>query len=131
MYKRFEMRRSAGLSIDLITSYWDEPVSLVASDITPHGAYIESEVMPVTGEHLVCSFNLSNSLPEYCFFGEVTRVNLLRRKTDRTYPGFGIKFLDTHPFHRLNIRQALRGLPPPVPTPKREYWKLFNYTSMS
>ncbi len=124
MYKRFEMRRSIGIPIEVITSMWDDPVELFASDLSPRGTYLQTEFMPQMGEHVVCSFKLGQS-SDYCFFGEVSRVNLFRRKTDMGWPGFGINFLDASPFDRIKIRHALRGLPPPVPTGKREGSVLF------
>lgn len=120
MYKRFELRRSIGIPMEIITSLWDEPIDLVASDLSPRGAYIETELMPEYGEHLVCSFTLPG-LEECCFFGEVSRVNLFRRKRESGRPGFGVNFLDPSPMQRLRIRHSLRGLPPPVPSPQRQY----------
>lgn len=118
MHKRFETRRGASVPIELITSFSDEPIDLVACDLSPRGVYIKSEFLPEQGEHLVCSFEL-NWGGGYCFFGEVVRVNLLRRRTDLGWPGFGVRFLDARPIDRLRIRSALRGCPPPVPRTKR------------
>jgi hypothetical protein len=119
MYKRFETRRSLVIPIELITPQWDEPINLFAGDLSPRGVYVKTDLMPQAGEHVVCSFTLLRGRPEYCFFGEVTRVNMHRRKTDRSWPGFGIEFLDITPLQRLSIRHALRGLPPPIPGSKR------------
>jgi len=129
MYKRFEMRRSVlGLPIELITSHWDVPLGFLATDLTPRGVYIQSEVMPEPGEHVVCSFNFLNGQPPYCFFGEVARVNLFRRKAEAGRPGFGVNFLDAGPLDRLRIRSALRGLPPPVPAPRRKSCLIYSYS---
>ena len=119
MQKRFEIRRSLGIPMELILPDWDFPINLFASDLSPRGTYIQSEIMPDDGEHVVCSFKLKDNQPEYCFFGEVTRINWLRRKSDTGWPGFGIEFLDANPFQRLNIRHSLKGLPPPIPGVKR------------
>lgn len=116
MHKRFEMRRSLDVPVEIITSFWDDPVDLVASDLSPRGAYLESEYMPEPGEHVVCCLEIGDTTGEFCFFGEVTRINFLRRKTDGGRPGFGVQFLDCTPLDRLAIRGALRGLPPPVPS---------------
>lgn len=124
MKQRFEMRRSIHIPVEIVTAMWDEPIWFRTSDLTPRGAFVESEFLPNTGDHLVCSFDLGlGSSPQYnyCFFGEVTRVNLLRRLVDRGRPGFGVRFLDTTPIERLKIRNALRGLPPPVPIRKRRF----------
>ena len=120
MQKRFEMRRTIETPIEIITSFWDEPVNLIASDLSPRGAYLESELMPELGEHVVCSLELEEGTREFCFFGEVTRINLNRRKADGGRPGFGIQFLDCSPMDRLMIRAALRGLPPPIPSRRSE-----------
>lgn len=118
MKKRFELRRSIETPVEIITSFWDEPVDLIASDLSPRGAYLESELMPEPGEHVVCSLELEHCTRDFCFFGEVTRINLNRRKSDGGKPGFGIEFLDCTPLDRLAIREALRGVPPPVPGPR-------------
>lgn len=120
MYKRFEIRRSIGIPVEVISSLWDDPIELNASDLSPRGAYVESEFLPQAGEHVVCSFDVSKTGAPYCFFGEITRVNLLRRKVDRGRPGFGIRFLDAAPLDRLQIRRSLRYLPPPIPNLRRE-----------
>jgi PilZ domain len=120
MHNRFEMRRSAGIPIEVIAPDWDDPLEFISGDLSPRGTYLHTDLMPQIGEHVVCSFNLKTGVPEYCFFGEVTRVNLHRRKCDSGRPGFGVRFLDAKPFERIQIRQALRGLPPPIPTSKRE-----------
>jgi hypothetical protein len=123
MKKRFEIRRSVKIPIEVITSMWDEPINFRTGDLTPQGAYVVSEFMPAIGEKIVCSFSLSDMLcriKEYCFFGEVTRVNLLRRSTDKGRPGFGVRFLDAAPLDRLRIRSILFGLPPPLSSPRKE-----------
>ncbi len=122
MKNRFELRRSIHIPIEVITSMWDEPLIFQTGDLTPRGAYVISDLMPERGEHIVCSFNLlDNSFQgrEYCFFGEVTRVNLFRRFIERGRPGFGVRFLDTTPLDRLRIRDILRLLPPPAPATPR------------
>jgi hypothetical protein len=117
MYKRFEIRRQTALPIEIISAFADEPFRLTARDLSPRGVYLECELLPDLGEHLICSFDLGN---RFCIFGEVSRVNLLRRKRETSRPGFGVRFLDATPKERLAIRQALRGLPPPVPRPRRD-----------
>jgi len=105
------------LPVEIIGSFADDPFQLRALDISPRGAFIASEIVPDLGDHLVCSFNLDEA---YCFFGEVSRVNLLRRSADTGRPGFGVKFLDAEPLERLAMRHALRGLPPPIPAKRRD-----------
>jgi hypothetical protein len=66
----------------------------------------------------VCAFDFGKELA-FDFFGEVVRVNLLRRRSDRGWPGFGVRFLDAKPLDRLRIREALRNTPPPLPVMRR------------
>ena len=117
MYKRFEIRRQTALPFEIIGNLSDEPYLLTATDLSPRGAYLESELLPDLGEHLICTFDLNDN---YCFFGEVSRINLMRRQREVCRPGFGIRFLDATPRDRMSIRQALRGLPPPVPRRMRD-----------
>ena len=117
MYRRYEVRRQLTLPMEIIGSFADDPFRLRALDLSPRGAFVASEIVPDPGEYLVCSFQLDDT---YSFFGEVSRVNMLRRSSDYGLPGFGIKFLDAAPLQRLAIRHALRGLPPPLPAPRRD-----------
>ena len=119
MYKRFEIRRKTHIPVEVITNLWDEPVKLMADDFSPRGTYLISELMPNIGEHIICSFELPR-LGEHTYFAEVSRVNWFRRRTDRGLPGFGVEFLDTTPMGRIQIREALQGLPPPLPMGRRD-----------
>jgi len=118
MYKRYELRRTAYVPMEVISARSDLPMLFTTADLSPGGAYVTSEIAPPIGEHLVCSFDLGLAR-ELCFFGEVSRINLGRRMHDRGPLGFGIRFLDAGPRERLSIRRMLRGLPPPAPSPRR------------
>ncbi|MBN2344639.1 MAG: PilZ domain-containing protein [Deltaproteobacteria bacterium] len=114
MKKRFELRRSINYPMEVITSHWDEPVLLATSDLSPRGAYINCDCLPEIGEYVVCSFSTDGNT-QYDFFGQVVRTNLMRRTEDRGEAGFGVEFLDSKPMERIQIREHLRGTPPPVP----------------
>ncbi len=118
MKKRFEMRRCVARPMEIISSLWDDPLGFTTSDLSPRGAYVLSELLPDMGEHMVCSFDLGNQL-QFDFFGEVVRVNLKRRRSDITSPGFGVRFMDASAMDRLKIRYALKGTPPPIPEMRR------------
>ena len=94
MQKRYEVRRSTIIPTEVMAPYWNEPLDLVAADLSPRGMYLLSEDMPQIGEYLFCSFALQGEEPEYSFLSRVQRVNWHRRKTERYRPGFGVEFLD-------------------------------------
>jgi hypothetical protein len=119
MYKRFEMRRSAGVPIEVISNKSDLPLDFISWDLSPGGAYLMSDAIPTIGEQLVCSFHIDDAR-SFCFFSEVTRINRGRRACDTGPPGFGVRFMDPTPRDRLAIRGALHGLPPSLPTPRRD-----------
>jgi len=118
MVRRFEMRRTLARPIEVISSAWDEPIVLATADLSPRGAYVASELLPNLGEHVVCAFDLGPGCA-FDFFGEIVRVNLLRRRSDRGRPGFGVRFLDARPLDRIKIREMLRNTPPPLPVMRR------------
>jgi len=118
MKRRFELRRAVRRPIEVISSLWDEALRFVTGDLTPRGAYVLSDLLPPTGDNLVCSFDLGLGRP-FDLFGEVVRVNMMRRRTDVGPPGFAVRFLDAGPRERLSIRRALLGLPPPLPGHRR------------
>jgi hypothetical protein len=118
MLRRFETRCQVARPIEIISAAWDEPLKFSIGDLSPRGTYVYSELMPDKGEHIHCAFDLGLSRP-FEFFGEVARVNLLRRASDLGYPGFGVRFLDASPFERLTLRRLLRDRPPAVASPPR------------
>ncbi len=118
MKKRFELRRQTAIPIEVITSYWDEPVNLKSGDLSPRGTYIYSNYIPDMGEHVICSFSLGKKR-QYDFFGKVVQINLNRRESDTKKSGFAIEFLDSKPIERINIRKALKGTPPPSPVMRK------------
>ncbi len=73
-------------------------------------SFIESELIPDFGEQVVCSFNLKPGAPEFCFFGEVTRINMLRRKTDKGMqlwgPGKGDYFLHGQAYRDYHVKKS-------------------------
>ena len=49
MYKRFEMRRSAGVPIEVITAKSDLPIEFVTWEMSPGGAFLMSDAIPTIG----------------------------------------------------------------------------------
>jgi len=112
MHKRFEVRRLAGVPIEVISAKSDLPFDFVSFDMSPRGAFLMSDAEPRLGEQIVCSFSLDGAAKPFCFFAEVSRVNRGRRVSDFAPRGFGVRFLDPTAFERLTIRSCLRSQPP-------------------
>ena len=118
MRKRFEVRRLAGVPMEVISAKSDLPLEFVSWDLSPRGAYLMSDCVPRIGEQIVCAFSLDGAPRPFCFFGEVTRVNRGRRLSDSGPTGFGVTFLDPTALERLAIRACLHGSPPAFATPR-------------
>jgi len=112
MRKRFEVRRLAGVPMEVISAKSDLPIEFVSFDLSPRGAFLMSDAAPRVGEQIVCAFSLDGASKPFCFFGEVTRVNRGRRTSDAGPTGFGVTFLDPTALERLVIRSCLRDSPP-------------------
>jgi hypothetical protein len=119
MKKRYETRKRARVSMEVITSSWDDALAFETSDLSPEGAFVRSEILPAVGEHIVCVFRLEGARREFSLFGEVARVNLRRRRSDYGKPGFGVRFLDATPLDRLVMRHSLHRMLPQVPAAPR------------
>jgi len=115
MKNRYEVRKIFNHGVEMISSLWDEPVKLMATDISPEGAFVVSDLALEEGEKVVVAFSFDRVQKEFCFFAEVARVSLNRRTSDLGMCGMGLRFLDAKPFERLTIRDALRSVPPPLP----------------
>ena len=112
---RFEVRKRFDSEVELIASVWDEPVGLAARDLSPGGVFVATDLPLERGVELVLSFRVPDCPNEITVFGEVVRVSLPRRRSDRDAAGMGVRFLDMTPLERLFVRDALRGVPPPLP----------------
>ena len=119
MSKRFEVRRLAGVPMEVISAKSDLPLEFVSFDLSPRGAYLMSDAVPKIGEQIVCAFSLYGADKPFCFFGQVSRVNRGRRGNDLGPTGFGVTFLDPTALERLTIRSCLRGQPPAFLSPGR------------
>lgn len=109
------MRKAFGREVELVAADWDEPVELPARDLSPGGIFVSTELPLELGAELVLCFRVPACPREIAVFGQVVRVCLPRRRTDTATPGMGVRFLDITPLERLFVRDALRGVPPPLP----------------
>ncbi len=113
--RRFETRRARPTAIELICQHWDEPIEMIATDISPAGVFMPAELLLEAGEPVVACFNLPGHRSEFQLFGEVVWVALPRRWSDFGPSGMGVQFVNTRPLERISIRHCLRGVPPPLP----------------
>jgi len=112
---RYEVRKSFGRDVELVWTEWDEPIDLPARDLSPGGVFVHTGLPLPLGAELVVSLTIPLFAKEISVFGQVVRVCLPRRRQDFGPAGMGIRFLDIAPLERLIVRDALRGVPPPLP----------------
>jgi hypothetical protein len=112
---RFEVRKARPTRIELISNYWDEPVEMMATDISPGGMYLPADLLLEAGEPVVACFTLPGHRQEFQLFGDVAWVSMPRRASDLGFAGMGVNFVKTTAMERMGIRLSLRGVPPPLP----------------
>lgn len=114
--RRRSLRRSVRLETEVASELWDGSVSLLATDLSLHGVWLEADFALDIGSELSMSFALPNAGPSATVSarGRVVRVGLLRRRTDVGRAGMGISFLDLPSTQTERLSRALRGVPPPV-----------------
>lgn len=112
---RCEMRRAQPTTVELISQFWDEPVELLATDLSPAGLFVSADLLLEAGEPVVACFHLHGHRIEFQLFGEVVWVAMPRRWSDFGLSGMGVQFVKTKPLERITIRHSLRGVPPPLP----------------
>ncbi len=114
---RRALRRAVHVECDVVSSWWDEPVTHLVTDLSPHGLWLEAPFPLEPGEELVVCFRPPRwgDRPEIQAFGAVRRVELRRRTDDPRGSGMGIELLDLAPGDEEALAEALRGLPPPLP----------------
>jgi hypothetical protein len=100
---------------DLITTQWEDPAKHLATDLSPHGCWIDTSFPLPPGTDLVVAFT-----PPRWHGGEVvTFARVTRRVRTGTRRGMGLEFLDVSPSDVERMSRTLRGLPPPLTTARR------------
>jgi hypothetical protein len=119
--RRRALRRSVQLDCAVHSPLWDGEAFYLATDVSPHGLWLHTDLALDLGERLMLSFRPPR-WPEWCWpvtaFGEVVRVNLSRRRADRPDAGMAVRFTEIDPVAREEMALLLRGLPPPLPQRK-------------
>ena len=111
---RRALRRAVELPCELMTKYVDEPLLYWASDLTPHGMWLETPAPMEIGEQAVLCFQPAvwwNSR-SITVFAEVCRVTWSRQPHER---GMALSFLDITAHEQRALEAWLRGRPPPLP----------------
>jgi hypothetical protein len=131
--RRRSLRRVVRLDTEVTSDLWDGVITLVASDISLHGMWLEADFPLGIGSELSIAF-IPTDCPQRVPFhvrGRVVRVSLLRRRTDSGNAGMGVSFheLDADQIQRLT--RALHGMPPPVPRRKDPHERISRYASFS
>jgi Tfp pilus assembly protein PilZ len=113
---RYEVRKARRTDAEIISGLWDEPLPMLATDLSPAGLFIPTDILLEPGEIVVACFCLPGHREEFQLFGEVAWVAMSRRATDADQlAGMGVRFVKTRPIERLVIRATVRDLPPPLP----------------
>lgn len=115
--RRRSVRRAVRVETDVVADTWDGAVPLLATDLSDHGLWLESELPLEIGSEVVVSL-LPPRWPTrepLTALAEVTRVGMYRRRRERRSSGMGLRFVDLPHDDAELLAEVLRGLPPPLP----------------
>jgi hypothetical protein len=131
--RRRSLRRTVRLDTEVTSDLWDGAITLLATDISLHGMWLEADFPLGIGSQLSISF-----VPPDCpkrdpfhVLGRVVRVSLLRRRTDSGNAGMGVSFHELRADEVQQLTRALHGMPPPVPRRKDPYERLARLATIS
>ncbi len=113
--RRFEIRKLFHGLVEVLSDFWDEPVHLGCTDLSPRGTYLVTDYPLEVGEPLVMSFALPGVRNRLLASGTVRYVSLGRRRVDQGEGGMAVEFDEMSPLERIAVRSALRPLPPRLP----------------
>jgi hypothetical protein len=108
---RRALRRAVEIPCELITRYLDEPLVYWATDLSPHGLWLDTGFPMEIGEVVVIGFEPAvwwKARP-LVLFAEVVRT------TRGGSAGMGLGFVDITDHEQRALRVWLRGRPPPLP----------------
>jgi hypothetical protein len=116
---RESVRRGVEMPVRVGSSYWDESVSLVATDVSGSGLFLECALPLHEGEAVELRFIPPGLELPFELTGEVTRAVLTRRAGDAGRSGMGIAFTSVSASSRDILEFILAGVPPRLPTRQR------------
>jgi PilZ domain len=131
--RRRSLRRSVELETEVKSDLWDGAITLLATDLSLHGIWLEADLPLGIGSELTISFTPPDC-PQGIPFraqGTVVRVSLLRRRTDHGHAGMGVAFHDLAPDQVQRLTRALHGMPPPVPRRKDPFDRIARVASVA
>ncbi len=113
-------RRAVDFRIDLVTSSWDRPVASRCTDLSPFGMWLETTLPVVEGDQVVACFSPPHRDKEMTVFARVRHVVRDDLGVRAQAFGVGLEFENVTVFEEKTLGDALQGMPPRLPTGKRE-----------
>jgi hypothetical protein len=115
--RRGELRRAVRVEADVVSDCWDGSVPFVATNLSPDGLWLDSDLPLDVGEEVLVSLRPPHWGHEepLTALAQVARVGLFRRRRERRVSGMGLRFVDMEQLHAELLQHVLRGLPPPLP----------------
>jgi len=113
-------RRAVDFRCDLIAARWDRPVTSRCTDLSPFGMWLETTLPLTEGDDVVVVFTPPNHRREMTLFAVVRHV--VRDDFDLRGQAFGVglEFANVTRFEEKSLAGGLRGMPPRLPTAKRD-----------
>ena len=110
--RRRSLRRNVGLECLVHSAYWDGAVAFVASDLSNHGIWLNTQVALEPGDEVQLSFVPPGPLRTP--IRAVARVARVGERGDQP-SGMGLSFTRMSALDRACLMCALEGLPPHLP----------------
>lgn len=118
--RRRAVRRAVHVECAVRSPLWDGSANYVATDLSPQGLWLSSDLALERGAPLQLSFRPPH-WPDWASpvtaVGEVVRASVPRRRTDRGPAGMGVCFKVIDPGQAQHMAMLLQGLPPPLRRP--------------
>jgi hypothetical protein len=124
-HNRRSLRRAVQLEAHVMSDLWDGAVALTLTNLSQHGAWLDSELSLDVGDELSLTFTPPHwqtlGLPRLHARATVARVSLRRRRCDSASAGMGLRFTGLSRATARRLDAALRGVPPPLPISQRQH----------
>lgn len=109
------VRRFVGVRCEAVTDRDFRLVGRTLRDLSPSGAFVETEAPLAIGELVYVSFQAPRTRVWMDACAIVARNAHGRRASDRGKRGVGLRFVSIDAADRAVLEAALRRMPPPVP----------------